>query len=116
METNPTYRNWNALSDGALAEFIGHFVRTKRMEQNKTQAQLAHDAGISRSTLVLLEKGQAASLTALLQVLRMLNQLHVLAAFEIAPVVSPLQLAKEEMSKRQRVRKRPSALPPKSDW
>ena len=116
MENNNAYRNWNAMSDGALALHIGTFVRTKRIEQNKTQAQLAHEAGISRSTLVLLEKGQAASLSALLQVLRMLNQLAVLSAFDITPLVSPLQLAKEEMSKRRRVRNRPASQRPKSDW
>ena len=104
------------MSDTALAAFIGQFIRSKRMEQNITQAQLAKDAGISRSTLVLLEKGETASLDTLLQVLRILNQLHVLSAFEITPVVSPLLLAKEEMKKRQRVRTKPSSQPPKTDW
>jgi transcriptional regulator with XRE-family HTH domain len=116
MESNARYKNWNAMSDQALAEFIGQFIRSKRMEQNITQAQLAKDAGISRSTLVLLEKGETASLGTLLQVLRMLNQLHVLAAFEITPVISPLLLAKEEMKKRQRVRTKPSSKQPKTDW
>lgn len=116
MENNAKYKNWNAMSDQALAAFIGQFIRNKRIEQNITQAQLAKDAGISRSTLVLLEKGEAASLSSLLQVLRMLNQLHVLAAFEITPVISPLLMAKEEMKKRQRVRTKPSSQQPKSDW
>ena len=116
MESNAKYKNWNAMSDQALAAFIGQFIRSKRIEQNITQAQLAKDAGISRSTLVLLEKGETASLSSLLQVLRMLNQLHVLAAFEITPVISPLLMAKEEMKKRQRVRKNPSSQQPKSDW
>ena len=116
MESNSIYKNWNAMSDQALAAFIGQFIRSKRMEQNITQAQLAKDAGMSRSTLVLLEKGETASLSSLLQVLRMLNQLHVLAAFEITPVISPLLMAKEEMKKRQRVRKNPSSQQPKSDW
>jgi transcriptional regulator with XRE-family HTH domain len=116
VESNARYKNWNAMSDQALAEFIGQFIRSKRMEQNITQAQLAKDAGISRSTLVLLEKGETASLGTLLQVLRMLNQLHVLASFEITQVVSPMLLAKEEMKKRQRVRTKPSSQQPKTDW
>lgn len=116
MESNVKYKNWNAMSDQALAAFIGQFIRSKRIEQNITQSQLAKDAGISRSTLVLLEKGETASLSSLLQVLRMLNQLHVLAAFEITPVISPLLMAKEEMKKRQRVRTKPSSQQPKSDW
>lgn len=116
MESIAKYKNWNAMSDQALAAFIGQFIRSKRIEQNITQAQLAKDAGISRSTLVLLEKGETASLGSLLQVLRMLNQLHVLAAFEMTPVISPLLMAKEEMKKRQRVRPKPSSQQPKSDW
>lgn len=116
MESIARYKNWNAMSDQALAAFIGQFIRSKRMEQNMTQAQLAKDAGISRSTLVLLEKGETASLGTLLQVLRMLNQLHVLSVFEITPVVSPLLLVKEEMKKRQRVRSKPSSQKPQTDW
>ncbi|MEN9947403.1 MAG: hypothetical protein RL106_226 [Bacteroidota bacterium] len=116
MESIAQYKNWNAMSDHALAAFIGQFIRSKRMEQNMTQAQLAKDAGISRSTLVLLEKGETASLGTLLQVLRMLNQLHVLSVFEITPVVSPLLLVKEEMKKRQRVRTKPSSQKPQTDW
>jgi transcriptional regulator with XRE-family HTH domain len=104
------------MSDKTLAAFIGQFIRSKRIEQCITQSQLAKNAGISRSTLVLLEKGETASLGSLLQVLRILNQLHVLAAFEITPVISPLFMAKEEMTKRQRVRTRPSSQQPKSDW
>jgi len=42
--------------------------------------------------------------------------LHVLSAFEITPVVSPLLLVKEEMKKRQRVRSKPSSQQPKTDW
>ncbi len=116
MESIAQYKNWNAMSDHALAAFIGQFIRSKRVEQNMTQAQLAKDAGISRSTLVLLEKGETASLGTLLQVLRMLNQLHVLSVFEITPVVSPLLLVKEEMKKRQRVRSKPSSQKPQTDW
>ena len=116
MEPKSNYIQWNAMSDQALAEFIGNFVRSKRIEQNKTQAQLAHDAGISRSTLALLEKGSSTSLSALLQVLRMLNQLHVLAAFETTTLISPLQFVKEAEKKRRRVRGRSSNKNTSLDW
>lgn len=96
--------NWHSLSDKALAEHLGRFVKHHRMEQTKTQDNLAAAAGISRSTLSLLERGETVTLATLLQVLRALDQLHVLDAFTIEETISPLDLAREEQSKRQRSR------------
>ncbi|KPP98374.1 MAG: Helix-turn-helix domain [Bacteroidetes bacterium HLUCCA01] len=52
--TDKSFKEWVPLSDKALAEHIGAFVRHHRLEQNKTQNELATAAGISRSTLSLL--------------------------------------------------------------
>ncbi len=90
------------MSDKALAEHVGRFVKQKRLELNKTQEVLAHAAGISRSTLSLLEKGEPVTLATLLQVLRMLDQLHVVNVFTVQPTFSPIQLAKIEQKKRKR--------------
>ena len=46
------------MSDQALVAQIGAFIKHQRMEQNKTQDVLASAAGISRSTLSLLERGK----------------------------------------------------------
>jgi transcriptional regulator with XRE-family HTH domain len=92
------------MSDKALAEYIGTFVRHHRMEQNKTQDELASAAGISRSTLSLLERGETVTVATLIQVLRVLDQLSVLNAFEVRETLSPLALAKLQKEKRQRAR------------
>lgn len=78
------------MSDKALTKHIGGFVRHHRMEQHKTQQSLAQAAGISRSTLSLLERGEPVTLTTLIQVLRVLDQLQVLNAFDVKETVSPL--------------------------
>ncbi len=101
---NTDYRKWPSQSDRALAEHIGHFVKHHRTEQNKTQDALAHAAGISRSTLSLLERGETVTLATLLQVLRALDQLHVLDVFAVETTISPLDLARLEQSKRKRAR------------
>jgi transcriptional regulator with XRE-family HTH domain len=112
-----SYHNWRALSDQALAAHIGRFVKEKRMEMNKTQDALAHAAGISRSTLSLLEKGETVTLATLLQVLRVLDQLHVLDAFTIKQMISPIRLAKMEMKKRKRASgARTSSSSTESTW
>jgi len=102
--TDKSFKEWASMSDKALSEYIGSFVRHHRMEQNKTQDELASEAGISRSTLSLLERGETVTVTTLIQVLRVLDQLSVLNAFEVRETLSPLALAKLQKEKRQRVR------------
>lgn len=104
------------MSDYALAAHIGAFVKHHRLEQNKTQDVLSHEAGISRSTLSLLERGETVTLATLIQVLRVLNQLQVMDTFEVQQRISPLALAKAELEKRKRARKPKSQDPDKSDW
>lgn len=110
------FRNWHSMSDHALAEHIGAFVKHHRLEQNKTQDVLSHEAGISRSTLSLLERGETVTLATLIQVLRVLSQLQVMDAFEVQQRLSPLALAKAEQEKRKRARNIKTQYPKKSDW
>jgi transcriptional regulator with XRE-family HTH domain len=104
------------MSDKALTEHVGRFVKEKRLEQNKTQQALAHAAGISRSTLSLLEKGETVTLQTLIQVLRTLDQLHVLDVFSVQTLVSPMLLAKMELKKRKRARSKDSTSSTNSTW
>jgi transcriptional regulator with XRE-family HTH domain len=92
-------------SDNILLNRIGAFVKYQRILQNKTQQETAIAAGISRSTLSLLERGETVTVLTLLQVLRVLNQLQFLETFEIKEEVSPLELLKKNKPPRQRVRK-----------
>lgn len=102
--TDKSFTELLSMSDKAIAEYIGAFVRHHRMEQNKTQHELAKAAGISRSTLSLLERGETVTVATLIQVLRILDQLMVLNAFEMKETISPLALAKLQKEKRQRAR------------
>jgi transcriptional regulator with XRE-family HTH domain len=102
--TDLPFKNRDAMSDKALAALIGAFIRHHRMEQNRTQHELSSSAGISRSTLSLLERGETVTLSTLIQVLRVLDQLSVLNAFEVREAISPLALAKQQKGKRKRAR------------
>jgi transcriptional regulator with XRE-family HTH domain len=116
--TELSLTNATSMSDKALSEHIGAFIRHHRMEQNKTQHALANAAGISRSTLSLLERGETVTVTTLIQVLRVLDQLHVLSVFEVKQTLSPLALARLQKEKRQRARSKPKKQEDnnKSDW
>lgn len=102
--TDFSYKNWLSMSDDALAKHVGKFIKHHRLEQNKTQDQVAEAAGISRSTLSLLERGETVTLASFIQVLRVLDLLHVMEAFEVKQSISPLALAKAEKEMRKRAR------------
>lgn len=100
---------WEALSDKSLLETIGNFIQSHRLNQNKTQDKVATDAGISRSTLSLLERGEKIRIDSLIQVLRVLNLLYIMEVFRIHEQISPIEYVKIKK------RKRKQASPQKND-
>lgn len=114
--TESSYKAWHVLNDQALLSQIGAFVKHHRLEQNRTQASVAHAAGISRSTLSLLERGETVTLTTLIQVLRVLDLLHVMDGFAIEQRISPLALARAERQQRKRGRSSGTQEPERSPW
>jgi transcriptional regulator with XRE-family HTH domain len=114
--TDLPYKNWISMSDHALTEQIGAFVRHHKLEQNKPQEMLAQDAGISRSTLSLLERGETVTLATLIQVLRVLDQLHIMNAFVVPKNRSPMALAKLEQKTKRRARGKRLDNTQESNW
>ena len=105
------------MSDKAILEAIGAFIKHHRLEQNISQSQLAEEAGINRSTLSDFENGRGSNITTLIQLLRILNLLHILQPFQVQQQLSPIQLAKIEQAKRQRAAKKKKAGNKlKTDW
>jgi transcriptional regulator with XRE-family HTH domain len=100
--TDISFESWHAMSDQALMAHIGSFVKHHRLEQNKTQDTLAHEAGISRSTLSLLERGETVTMATLIQVLRVLDQLQVMDGFMVHRNISPIAMAKAAQKRRKR--------------
>ena len=92
--------NFYGMSDKAILRELGKRVRQKRLAKNLTQKRLAEMAGVSRMTIVNLEKGQAATLLTFVQVLHSLGSLDGLENFlpDLGP--SPLQVAKMKGKKR----------------
>lgn len=105
--SNISYSNWISMSDSALSAQIGNFVKHHRLRQNKTQKEVSRAAGISRSTLSLLERGETVTVSTLLQVLRILDLLDVMEVFKLPDAIheiSPIAYAKLQKNKRQRAR------------
>ncbi len=95
-----SYIEWVAMSDKSLIETIGKFIQSHRLNQNKSQDQVAAAAGISRSTLSLLERGEKVRIDSLIQVLRVLDLLYIMDVFKIQDQISPIEYAK--LKKKQR--------------
>ncbi len=110
--------NWYAMSDSAVLEELGTYIQQTRLQQNKTQQQLAEAAGVNRSTVVQFESGGGGTLLTFIQLLRALQQLPLLQQFEQKQELSPLQLAKLEHKTRKRARNNSAdeTGKPKSDW
>ena len=108
--------NWIAMSDSAIVNKIGAFIKNERLSSNKTQAQLATAAGINKWTISQIENGEAITLLSLIQILRALDVLPLLDIFSIKQEISPIELAKKEQNKRKRARNTDNNNPKKSDW
>jgi len=96
--------NWFQISDAAIVQQIGNYVKYERQQQNKTQEQLSESAGLNRWTISQIENGESISLTSLLRILRALDRLPVLNNFEYSDEISPLEYAKLKKKQKQRVR------------
>jgi transcriptional regulator with XRE-family HTH domain len=114
-----TIKNWYAMSDPAILAALGTFIQQTRLQQNKTQQQVAAAAGVNRSTLVQIENTGGGTLLSFIQILRALEQLQLFQHFEVKQQqLSPLQLAKIDQKKRQRASNKKAAgiEKPKSNW
>lgn len=95
-----SYENYTTMSDKSLIEMIGDFIKHHRLNQNKSQDQVSGAAGISRSTLSLLERGEKVKLDTLIQVLRVLDLLYIMDVFKVEEQISPLEYSR--LKKKQR--------------
>jgi transcriptional regulator with XRE-family HTH domain len=94
--------DWVQMTDFAIMEQIGSYIKQTRLSLNKTQQQVAEDSGLNRWTISQIENGESVTLTSLIQVLRALNALYVLDNFKVTEEISPLAYAK--LKKEQRLR------------
>lgn len=79
-------------SDEAILAELGARLSSARLSRNLTQAELAHDAGVSKRTLERIEAGQSAQLTSFIRVLRSLDLLDRLELLLPPPQPGPMDL------------------------
>jgi transcriptional regulator with XRE-family HTH domain len=80
------------MSDTVLIEMIGKFIQQHRLNKNKSQSGIAKASDISRSALSLLDRGEKVSLNSLMQLIRVLDLLHIMEVFKFNKQVSPIEM------------------------
>lgn len=60
------------MTDAAVLAELGERLARLRLQRNLTQAQLAREAGVSKRTLIRLERGESSQVTNLIRVVRSL--------------------------------------------
>jgi transcriptional regulator with XRE-family HTH domain len=103
------------MTNEALIKTIGSFIKQHRLQQNKTQEEVATAAGMSRSTLSLLERGETVTINTLIQALRVLDLLYIMDTFQISETISPLAYAKLKKEQRERARSKTNKVNKKED-
>jgi transcriptional regulator with XRE-family HTH domain len=100
-QTNAT--NWYNMSNPSIATELGTTLKQIRLQQNLSQEQVAQKAGLSRSAISEMENGKTAtSLITIIQILRALQQLHLLDNWQVIAEGHPVQTTK--MKGRTRLR------------
>ena len=79
-------------TDEAILSELGARLSAVRLARDQTQAQLAHDSGVSKRTVERIEAGRSAQLTSFIRILRTLNLLDGLESLLPPPRPGPMDL------------------------
>ena len=89
------------MTDKAITQELAQRIEQLRLEQNKTQQQVADAIGISRVSYGKLEAGEAKFVN-VIATLRVLGQLQQFENFLPDSTFSPIEMLKMKGKKRQR--------------
>ena len=106
--TNMSISNYGLRSSTQIAQDLGARLERIRLSRNLTQAQLAHQAGISTRTIVRLENGMSPTLDTFIRVLLAMGLATNLEALLPDPDIRPIERVRNRGRERQRAR--PSGL------
>lgn len=99
---------YTPFSDNAVLTEFGKRIAGARLNNNWTQAELANKAGVSKSTVEHIEKGQSTQLLNMVKILRALGFLNQFISIvpELGP--SPMELLMQSKNLQKNKRKRAS--------
>ena len=95
-------RDFSTSSSTAIAAALCKRLEEIRLSKNISQAALAKQAGVSRSTMTRIADGQSISLDSFIRVVKALGLADHLAVLLPDPDVRPVELARHEGQHRRR--------------
>jgi len=98
-------------SSGAIIEALDKRLDEIRLSRNISQADLAKEAGVSRSTLTRLADGRPVSLDSFVRVMQALHLGDHLAALLPDPAVRPVDRVRLDGAERRRASGKRAATP-----
>lgn len=111
-----------SLSDTIIRKKIGERLKSVRLRQNITQADLAKIAQVSLSSVKNIEKGEIGSFDTFMRIIRMLGKLDILQTLVDEEEMSPNEYyefvysAKRKRRKRAVSSKNTNPSKPESEW
>jgi len=106
----------NDNSDDAVLKEIGNRIAQYRLNQDKTQAALAQEAGVSSRTMTRVERGHSVQASSLIRILRALKLVENLDGLIPEPVASPVQQLKMQGKQRKRASSKTEKPQKKGTW
>jgi transcriptional regulator with XRE-family HTH domain len=106
----------NDNSDDAVLKEIGNRIAQYRLNQDKTQAALAQEAGVSSRTMTRVERGHSVQSSSLIRILRALKLVENLDRIIPEPLVSPVQQLIMQGKQRKRASSKPEKSQKKGTW
>lgn len=94
--------DFSTSSSSAIAAALCKRLDEIRLSKNISQAELAEQAGVSRSTLTRIADGQSISLDSFIRVIKALGLADHLATLLPDPEVRPVELVSHEGQHRRR--------------
>ncbi|MEJ2610004.1 MAG: helix-turn-helix transcriptional regulator [Candidatus Thiodiazotropha sp.] len=105
-------KDFSTQSSSVIAAFLCRRLEEIRLSNNISQAALAKQAGVSRSTMTRIADGQSVSLDSFIRVIKALGLADHLAALLPDPNVRPVELARHEGQHRQRASSKRKTVEP----
>lgn len=104
------------LSDDSILAELGQRISRCRIDQSLTQAELAHQAGVSKRTVERLEAGASTQLSSMIRILRVLKLLSNLDHAIPGSGPRPMELLRGRGKLRQRASTAGGVSEPDQPW
>ena len=97
----------NSLTDETVLAEMGKRLARTRLSRNISQAELASEAGVAKTTVERLERGGGVQLESLIRILRALGELERLDVVISESLPSPIERLDNRGKERLRARESP---------